>query len=141
MAQAAKDYQLALRLSSREEWDTDAENEADGATKNPYAAWEWGTSLRSIGDLDSAWKVHRLASEAFDDIGDKARSIISQMDEGIDLAALGKTADAKDTITGAIKRMKKEGVALSIQSVMSLEAFDPKNVAKISFFSADQKRS
>lgn len=39
MAQAAKDYQLALRLSSREEWDTDAENEADGATKNPYAAW------------------------------------------------------------------------------------------------------
>lgn len=38
-----------------------------------------------------------------------------------------------------IKRMKKEGVALSIQAVMSLEAFDPKNVAKITFFSADQK--
>lgn len=38
-----------------------------------------------------------------------------------------------------IKRMKKEGVALSIQSVMSLEAFDPKNVEKITFFSADQK--
>ena len=39
-----------------------------------------------------------------------------------------------------IKRMKKEGVALSIQSVMSLQAFDPKNVEKITFFSADQKR-
>ena len=38
-----------------------------------------------------------------------------------------------------IKRMKKENIALSIQSVMSLEAFDPKNVAKITFFSADQK--
>ena len=38
-----------------------------------------------------------------------------------------------------IMRMKKEGVALSIQSVMSLEAFDPKNVEKITFFSADQK--
>ena len=38
-----------------------------------------------------------------------------------------------------IKRMKKEGVALSIQSVMSLEAFAPENVAAISFFSADQK--
>ena len=38
-----------------------------------------------------------------------------------------------------IKRMKEEGVALSIQSVMSLEAFDPKNVEKITFFSADQK--
>ena len=38
-----------------------------------------------------------------------------------------------------IKRMKKEGVALSIQSVMSLEAFHPDNVAKISFFSPEQK--
>ena len=38
-----------------------------------------------------------------------------------------------------IKRMKKEGVALSIQSVMSLEAFHPDNVEKITFFSADQK--
>ena len=38
-----------------------------------------------------------------------------------------------------IKRMKKEGVALSIQSVMSLQAFHPDNVQKIDFFSADQK--
>ena len=38
-----------------------------------------------------------------------------------------------------IKRMKREGVALSIQSVMSLEAFHPDNVQKIDFFSADQK--
>jgi imidazolonepropionase-like amidohydrolase len=38
-----------------------------------------------------------------------------------------------------IKRMKKEGVALSIQSVMSLEAFHPDNVAKITFFSPEQK--
>jgi imidazolonepropionase-like amidohydrolase len=38
-----------------------------------------------------------------------------------------------------IKRMKKEGVALSIQSVMSLEAFHPDNVEKITFFTADQK--
>ncbi len=42
---------------------------------------------------------------------------------------------SEDTII----RMKKEGVALSIQSVMSLEAFHPDNVEKISFFSADQK--
>ena len=39
-----------------------------------------------------------------------------------------------------VKRMKKEDVALSIQAVMSLEAFDPKNVEKITFFSADQKK-
>jgi imidazolonepropionase-like amidohydrolase len=37
-----------------------------------------------------------------------------------------------------IKRMKKEGVALSLQAVMSLEAFaDPES---ITFFSADQKK-
>jgi hypothetical protein len=36
---AAKDYQLALRLSSREDWDTNAEKEEDGARTNPYAAW------------------------------------------------------------------------------------------------------
>ncbi len=36
-----------------------------------------------------------------------------------------------------IKRMKKEGVALSVQAVMSLEAFG--NPEAITFFSADQK--
>lgn len=39
-----------------------------------------------------------------------------------------------------IKRMKEEGIALSIQAVMSLEAFHPDNVEKITFFSADQKQ-
>lgn len=96
-----------MQLSSREEWDTDAEKEEDGAGRNPYAAWEWGATLRSAGDLERAANVHKLASESFDDIGDRTRSIISQMDEGIDLAALGKNSDAKETITGAIKNMKK----------------------------------
>jgi hypothetical protein len=107
LTQASKDYQLSLRLSARDEWDTDAENEEDGAKKNPYACWEWGSTLRSSGDLEKAAKVHRLASESFDDIGDRARSIISQMDEGIDLAAMNKISDAKETILGAIKNMKK----------------------------------
>jgi imidazolonepropionase-like amidohydrolase len=39
-----------------------------------------------------------------------------------------------------IKRMKKEGVALSLQAVMSLEAFDPAMVEQITFFTDDQKR-
>jgi imidazolonepropionase-like amidohydrolase len=38
-----------------------------------------------------------------------------------------------------IIRMKAEGVALSAQAVMSLEAFDPEIVEGITFFSADQK--
>jgi hypothetical protein len=38
------------------------------------SAWEWGTALRNSGDLVGAAKVHRLASESFDDIGDKVRT-------------------------------------------------------------------
>ena len=37
LEQAAKDYQLSLRLSSREDWDTNDEKEQDGAGRNPYA--------------------------------------------------------------------------------------------------------
>lgn len=94
-------------MSSREDWDTDAENEQDGASRNPYAAWEWGSMIRSSGDIAGAVNIHKMAAEAFDDVGDKTRSIISQMDEGIDLASLGKTKEAQEVITGAIKNMKK----------------------------------
>ena len=145
-AQAAKDYQLALRLSrgvGNEEFDTDEENFEDGATRNPYAAWEYGDILRSIGDLDSAWKVHKLASEAFDDIGDRARSIISQMDEGIDLAALGKTASAKETITSAIKNMKKlEGGDVDLlQRLLAKEGESRIALASILWDSGDRQEA
>ena len=109
-AQAAKDYQQSLRLSAREEWDTDAENEEDGATRNPYAAWEWASQLRSSGDIVGAAQKHQLAAEAFDDIGDKPRSVMALYDVGIDLAALSGSKynkEAKDTITSAIQNMKK----------------------------------
>ena len=36
---ASKDYQISMRLSSREEWDTNEELEEDGMRRNPYAAW------------------------------------------------------------------------------------------------------
>ena len=45
--QASKDYQKSLRLSSREEWDTDEELFEDGASRNPYATWECGMELRA----------------------------------------------------------------------------------------------
>ncbi|CUH48995.1 putative chlorohydrolase/aminohydrolase [Ruegeria atlantica] len=38
-----------------------------------------------------------------------------------------------------IIRMKEEGVALSVQSVIAFEGFDPDLVEQITFFSADQK--
>ena len=84
----AQDYQIALRLSSRDDYlDTDAEREADGAQRNPYAAWEWGMALRGAGRYRQASETHTLAALAFKDIGDRARSIISELDAGIDLAA------------------------------------------------------
>jgi len=42
---------------------------------------------------------------------------------------------SEDTII----RMKEEGIALSVQSVVAFESFDPESVEQITFFSADQK--
>lgn len=99
----AQDYQKSLRLSSREEWDTDDENEADGASRNPYAAWEWGMAKRGAGDMKGAAETHTLASMAFKDIGDRPRSVIAALDAGIDLAATDNINEAKDVLTAAIK--------------------------------------
>mmetsp|Transcript_22159 Transcript_22159/g.61679 ORF Transcript_22159/g.61679 Transcript_22159/m.61679 type:complete len:282 (-) Transcript_22159:35-880(-) len=101
---AATDYQISLRLSAREDWDTDAELEEDGAMRNPYAAWEWGTSLRLAGEYDEAARVHIMASDFFDDIGDRARSVISMLDAGIDLASTQDTERAKNVLQKAIAR-------------------------------------
>lgn len=107
---AAKDYQKSLKLSSREDWDTDQEMEEDGAARNPFAAWEWGSSLRQAGMYEKAAEVHTLAAVAFDDIGDKPRSIISSLDAGIDLAASGKSEEAKSVLKKAIlKTTSAEG--------------------------------
>jgi hypothetical protein len=101
---AAQDYQLSLRLSAREEWDTNEEMEEDGSLHNPYAAWEWGTALRQAGDYQGAARVHSMASDFFGDIGDKARSTLSALDAGIDLAATNQVEESKLTLTRAIQR-------------------------------------
>jgi len=101
-AQAAEDYQIALRLTSREDWDTDAENEEDGATRNPYAAWEWGMARRGAGDYKGAAESHTIASRAFKDIGDRPRSVIAALDAGIDLAASDDISSAKTRLEKAI---------------------------------------
>lgn len=101
--QAAADYQTSLKLSSREDWDTDMEMIEDGAARNPYAAWEWGASLRAAGKYKEAATAHALASQAFKDIGDRARSVIALLDSGIDLAASGNVEETKSVLTKAIK--------------------------------------
>jgi len=100
---AAKDYATSLLLSSREDWDTDEENIEDGAQRNPYAAWEMGIARRSAGDFKGAYDAHKLASDSFENIGDHARAVISLMDAGIDLAAIGDVSSASKVLEAAIK--------------------------------------
>ena len=104
---AASDYQLSLRLSSREDWDTAEELEEDGAMRNPYAAWEWGQAERLSGNYKAAVRAHTYAADFFDDIGDKARSVMSLIDVGIDQAADGNIEAAKSTLRTAISSTKK----------------------------------
>jgi tetratricopeptide (TPR) repeat protein len=100
--QMVKDYQIALRLTSREDWDTEEEKEQDGASRNPYAAWEYGMALRGAGDYKKAAEVHTLAALSFKDIGDRARSVISALDAGIDMAATNDVKEAKTMLENAI---------------------------------------
>ena len=102
-SEVSKDYQMALRLSSREDWDTEAEREEDGAQRNPYAAWEWGMTKRNAGDSIGASETHSLAAFAFKDIGDKPRSAIAALDAGIDLAGTDKVKETKELLENAIK--------------------------------------
>lgn len=103
--QAVLDYESALLLSAREEWDTDAERIEDGARTNPYATWEYGMALRLIGNYQKAEKIHLLASENFEDIGDPARAIISSIDAGIDASDHDGEAGAS-LIKKAFKKIK-----------------------------------
>lgn len=102
--EAAKNYRLALQLSSREDWETEQELLEDGATRNPYAAWEWGAVLRTAGDYVGASTAHALSAGAFDDIGDKAGSVISWIDAGIDLAAADQVSEAESLLRKGIAK-------------------------------------
>lgn len=102
--QASEDYQIALKLGSREDWDTEEEQIADGAARNPYAAWEWGMARRGAGDYKGAAESHAIASYAFKEVGDRAHSVISALDAGIDLAATSDTKEARSVLEDAIKK-------------------------------------
>ena len=121
--QASLDYEHYLKLSSREEWDTDQELLEDGATRNPYAAWEWGTVLRASGQYTKAGQAHALAAQAFAEIGDKARSAISLTDAGIDYAAADNIPEATTILrkaVGATPGVESRDVAL-LQRVIAKE--------------------
>lgn len=102
--QAATDYEQYLKLTSREEWDTDQELLEDGALRNPYAAWEMGAVLRVAGQYRQASTAHALAAQAFAEIGDKARSVVSLFDAGIDAAGANRVDEATELLQKAIKQ-------------------------------------
>ena len=68
--------------------------------------WEYAMALRLVGKYDEAKSIHILTSDLFDDIGDKARSVISALDAGIDAASTEKVDEAKVMIKEAFKRIK-----------------------------------
>ena len=108
--QASEDYKRSLKLSARDEWDTEKELVEDGASRNPYAAWEWGSTLRAAGQYKEASEAHALAYNTFSEIGDRARAVISLIDAGIDLAAGGIIEEATPLLkTGIQKTVSIEG--------------------------------
>lgn len=140
---AAKDYQLALRLSSREDWDTNMEKEEDGAKTNPYAAWEWGAALRLTEEYQEAARIHTLAADFFDDIGDRARSVIADLDAGIDLAATTDNDKATITLKNAIQRTTTvEGRDIKLlQRVIAKEGEGRMALASVLWVSGDRSEA
>lgn len=110
---AAKDYQAALiavgRLNNMDDDEIydDGDRLEEGMKRNPYAAWEWGDSVwKSGNDYVMAATLKQQASTYFEEIGDRARSVISQIDAGIALAAAPgeqEVSRAEDILRNAIQ--------------------------------------
>jgi tetratricopeptide (TPR) repeat protein len=122
--QAARDLEQVLKLSSREAWDDEQDLLEDGATRNPYAAWEWGSLLRKTQDWNAASQAHFLAAQAFDAIGDKPRAAISYVDAGIDLAAAvtaaasgGTSEESWKQATATLQQAIKKTIGVSSKDV------------------------
>ena len=125
--QASRDYEEYFKLVSRLDDDGgDAAATAaaggkfsdaiiDGIQRNPYAAWEWGMVQRVAGEYDKAAEIHRLAANAFEEIGDKPRSVISALDRGIDLAAgLDDSTDAKGKKLAMVQKTLEDAITSDV---------------------------
>ncbi|GMH93911.1 hypothetical protein TrST_g7946 [Triparma strigata] len=95
LTQSASDYRLALILSSRSDSDADSETERlkDGFTRNPFAAWEYASTLRDSDHLSDASEAFVKASEAFESIGDHPRSVLSSLDAGVTSASESRVSE------------------------------------------------
>ncbi len=145
--QATNDYETYFTYISRIDADVEDDQEdnpssklsfpsravVDGIQRNPYAAWEWGMVERVAGNYDRAAEIHQLASNAFDEIGDKPRAVICRLDRGLDLAAGLSEDSGRKGVSGDIARVK-EILETAIQSTVNTEGRDvellPRVVAK-----------
>ena len=82
----------------------------DGIQRNPYAAWEWGMVSRVAEQYTQAAEIHRLASIAFEEIGDKPRATICRLDRAIDLACGFKEEGDKTNNVGKVKQIMVEAI-------------------------------
>lgn len=127
--QASNDYEVYFTLTSSLDNESNSKKEGgisdviiDGMQKNPYAAWEWGMVNRVAQDYDMAAEIHQLSMVAFDDIGDKPRSVICDLDRGIDLASgLGGSSSKVDSKQLSIVRKILED---AIESDVNVEGRD-----------------
>lgn len=138
---AVQDYEQTLKLSAREEWDTPQELLEDGARTNPYAAWEYGMALRLAGEYNKAMMIHQLSADVFDDIGDRARSVISTLDAGIDAASTKDQLEtAKTMLKDAIQKTKTvEGRDIPLlQRVIAKEGEGRMALASVAWTTGDR---
>ena len=73
-----------------------------------------------------AGTIHLLTSEAFNNIGDKGRSVLSEMDAGIDYAsaAAASTSTASSTTSNKKKTMMIDPTLLKQAETILMKAID-----------------
>ncbi|KAL7516305.1 hypothetical protein ACHAWX_001333 [Stephanocyclus meneghinianus] len=125
--QASNDYQTYFGYISRLDVDDDenfdiqtskqkeilnmiSDAVVDGIQRNPYAAWEWGMVSRVAEQYTQAAEIHRLASIAFEEIGDKPRATICRLDRAIDLACAFNEEGEKNNNMGKVKQIMVEAI-------------------------------
>lgn len=139
---ACNDYRMSFELSSRDRddfedynYDNDGTSTTDDSSSlfslyariNPYAAWEWGSSLLTCGQYRDAARLHTAASRAFDAVGDHGRAVISLLDAGIDMAALVASlpsSSSNDDTTITIQNDAKKLLINAIDQTTTVQGRD-----------------
>lgn len=119
-AEAAKNYELAFSYSTTDDSENYEERQILGYMRNPFAAWEYADAARGSGDFTKAAILHQISSDSFDNVGDKARALISDLDAVIDLAAANNVELAKKILAEllASKRVEANDVRV-LQRVLA----------------------